>query len=224
MIFLAVVFGIASGLILERVRTHINMVEQRKINAALPALSFGGNRLLALAKSSAIDGLRDVSDARFSPKRLLSDNEAIVLTEVETIIAGIGQAWRVLAQVSLDHIVESTSAEAGAAIDGQQAALVVITGDRTPIAVIEYQPLGQVRNEDAIRDAVKREALRRASVAYIEVRASDQPGDLRDDLLALSARRRVAAPVEAAAPAADQAVATGPPRKPKGKPASGVKP
>ena len=91
-IFLAVVFGIASGLILERVRTHINMVEQRKIDAALPALSFGGNRLPALAKSSAIDGLRDVSDSRFSAKRLLSDNEAIVLAEVETIIAGIGQA------------------------------------------------------------------------------------------------------------------------------------
>lgn len=223
-IFLAVVFGVASGLILERVRTHINMVEQAKIDAALPALSFGGNRLPALAKSTAVDGLRDVSDARFSAKRLLSDNEAIVLAEVETIIAGVGQAWRVLAQVSLAQIVESTSAEAAAAIEGQLAALVVVTGDRTPIAVVEYQPLGQVRSEDAVRDAVKREALRRAGVAYIEVRASDQPGDLRDDLLALSVRRRSAAPVEAMAPPADQALAAAPLRKPRGKPASGVKP
>jgi hypothetical protein len=174
--------------------------------------------------------LRDVSDARFSAKRLLSDNEAIVLAEVESIIAGIGQAWRVLARVSLAQIVESTSAEAISAIDGQQAALVVVTGDRTPIAVVEYQPLGQVRSEDAVRDAVKREALRRAGVVYIEVRASDQPGDLRDDLLALSVRRRSAAPAAPvadqapAAPAAGQPIAAAPPRKPRGKPASGVKP
>ena len=219
-IFLAVVFGIASGLILERVRTHINVVEQRKIDAALPALIFGASRLPAMLKPSEIDGLRDVSDARFSAKRLLSDNEAIVLSEVETIIAGIDQAWRVLAEVSLTQIVESTSAEAISAIAGQQAALVVATGDRTPIAVIEYQPLGQVRNEDAVRDAVKREALRRAGVAYIEVRASDQPGDLRDDLLALAVRRGV----PSALPAADQTVTAASPRKPKGKPASGVKP
>jgi hypothetical protein len=69
-------------------------------------------------------------------------------------------------------------------------ALLIVGADRTPVAAAEYQPMGQIRSEDAVRDAEKREALRRASIPYIEVRATDQPGDLRADLATLAARRR----------------------------------
>lgn len=226
-IFLAVLLGIGAGLILEKFRSQIDAADQRKLDLTVPALSFGGKRLPAVAKPEGVDKLRQVSDARFLTKRLMSDNEAIVLVELEAIIADLGEPWRVMPQVGLSQIIGSNSDEATAAIEGQQVALLVVGGDRTPIAAVEYQPLGQIRSEDAVRDAVKREALRRSGIPYIEVRASDQPGDLRADLTALAARRAVrGAIMEQAALVQPEAqpAANKPPRKPRGKPASGVKP
>lgn len=231
-IFLAVIFGICGGLILEKLRSQIDEAEQRKVDMTVPLLSFGSKKAPALPKADGVDKLRTVSDARFSPLKLMSDNEAIVLREIETIITEIGQPWRVLAQVRLSRIIASSSFDAVSAIDGQQVALLIVDIDRAPIAAVEYQPLGQVRNDDAVRDAVKREALRRAGIAYIEVRASDQPGDLRADITALVTRRRAAAEPSALAEplVADQpaeSATPGPrpaPRKPRGKPASGAKP
>lgn len=226
-IFLAVLFGIGAGLILEKFRSQIDAADQRKLDLTVPALTFGSKRLPAVQKVESVDRLRHVSDARFLTKRLMSDNEAIVLGELETIIAEIGEPWRVMPQVGLPQIIGSNSAEAADAIEGQQVALLLVGADRSPIAAVEYQPMGQIRSEDAVRDAVKREALRRSGIAYIEVRASDQPGDLRADLVALAARRRMApiAVIEPQAAVPDvQPAATKPPRKPRGKPASGVKP
>ncbi len=226
-IFLAVLLGIGAGLILEKFRSQIDAADQRKLDLTVPALAFGGKRLPAVAKPEGVDKLRQVSDARFLTKRLMSDNEAIVLVELEAIIADLGEPWRVMPQVGLSQIIGSNSDEATAAIEGQQVALLVVGGDRTPVAAVEYQPLGQIRSEDAVRDAVKREALRRSGIPYIEVRASDQPGDLRADLTALAARRAVrGAIMEQAALVQPEAqpAANKPPRKPRGKPASGVKP
>jgi hypothetical protein len=226
-IFLAVLLGLGAGLILEKFRSQIDAADQRKLDLTVPALRFGGKRLPAVAKPEGVDKLRQVSDARFLTKRLMSDNEAIVLVELEAIIADLGEPWRVMPQVSLSQIIGSNSDEATAAIEGQQVALLVVGGDRTPVAAVEYQTLGQIRSEDAVRDAVKREALRRSGIPYIEVRASDQPGDLRADLTALAARQAargdVVEPLALAQPEVQPAVAK-PPRKPRGKPASGVKP
>lgn len=244
-IFLAVIFGIVGGLILEKLRSQIDAADQRKLDMTAPALMFGNRRVPAVQKADGVDKLRSVSDARFSTKRLISDNEALVLAEIEAIIAEIGQPWRVMAQVGLRQIIASNNADANAAIDSQQVALLIVGPDRAPIAAVDYQPLGQVRSEDAVRDAVKREALRRAGIAYIEVRASDGPGDLRDDIAGLVVRRRALVdgpgvaeppgaadvPAAGAPPAEDPAAADQPaaatkppPRKPRGKPASGVKP
>lgn len=236
-IFLAVVFGIGCGLILERLRKDINEAEDKRADAALPALTFSSKRLAA--RPDEVTRLRNVTGARFLVKRLMSDNEAIVMREVEAIIDEIGQAWRVLAQVSLSQIIGSTNVDAVAAIDGQVAALMIVGSDRTPIAVVEYQSLGMARGDDVMRDAIKREALRRAGIAFIEVRASDEPGDLRRDLMSLAARLQAvaeSAPIFMAGPAPsappelappESAVVDQParaPRKPRGKPASGVKP
>lgn len=231
-IFLAVILGIGGGLILEKLRSQIDAADQRKLDLTVPALTFGSKRPPALPKTDGIDKLRQVSDARFLTKRLMSDNEALVLGELETIISDINEPWRVMAQVGLSQIIGSNSAEASIAIEGQQVALLIVGADRAPVAAVEYQPMGQIRSEDAVRDAVKREALRRSGIAYIEVRASDQPGDLRADLVALAARRRMApvaviepqAAVPDAPPPDDQPAVSKPPRKPRGKPASGVKP
>jgi Protein of unknown function (DUF2726) len=222
-IFLAVLLGLGAGLILEKFRSQIDAADQRKLDLTVPALTFGRKRVPAVPKNEGLDRLRQVSEARFLTKRLMSDNEAVVLVELEAIIADLSEPWRVMPQVALTQIVGSNSDEATAAIEGQHLALLVVGGDRTPIAAVEYQPLGQIRSEDAVRDAVKREALRRSGIPYIEVRASDQPGDLRADVAALAARLAARGAL-AELSAEVQPAVTKPPRKPRGRPASGVKP
>jgi hypothetical protein len=47
--------------------------------------------------------------------------------------------------------------------------IVVISGDGFPVAAIEYQGGGHYQGNAAARDAVKREALRKAGVKYVEI-------------------------------------------------------
>lgn len=238
-IFLTVVFGIAGGLVLERFRSQIDAAEQRKIDMTVPALSFRGQRSPDGASTDGVEKLRIISDAHFMAKRLLSDNEAHVLGEIESIIAEIEQPWRVLGQVGLSRFIAASSADGFAVIDSMYVALLIIDANRDPIAAVEYQASAQDRSENAVRDAVKREAMRRAGISYFEVRTSDRPGTLRNDIMAL-VQRRVPSEESAAVetPIADQPPAARPPRappksrkrspaaprKPRGRPASGVKP
>jgi len=165
--------------------------------------------------------LRLVSDARFETKRLLSDSEARVLEALEMILGDLGKDWRVMAQVNLAEIVASSDLAAISAIDDQRVDLLIVSADQMPIAAVEYQALGQIREDDTVRDAVKREALRRAGIAYIEVRANDTPGSLRADigrLVLLHAQPPLAQPprpvVDAAGAAtADLAAAVTKPRQ-----------
>lgn len=254
-IFGAVVFGIAAGLLLERMRSRMDMVPQPATGLQLaPPASFAPQALATPRVPAWFDGaaqLRLVSDARFASKRLLSDSETRVLEALETIIADMGQDWRVMAQVNLAEVVTSSDLAANSAIDDQRVDLLIVSPQQMPIAVVEYQALGQVREDDAIRDAVKREALRRAGIAYVEVRASDTPGSLRADIARLVGQQRAVpvapAPGEpapapqpeivaeiTAAPVPDpraepvSSPARKPrqaaPRKPRGKPAEGVNP
>jgi hypothetical protein len=109
----------------------------------------------------------------------------------------------------LGDVVAASDAHADAAIADQRIELLIVADDQLPQAAVEYQPLGQVRDNDAVRDAVKREALRRAGIAYFEVRANDAPELLQADLTGLSRR---SAPLAVAAPVR-------PARKPRAKPA-----
>lgn len=237
-IFGSVIFGIAAGLLLERTRARIDPVPQpanalpsnalRLTSAGnapqVPGMLRGDPRVPAWFDSAA--QLRLVTDASFSSKRLLSDSEARVLEALEIIIADMGQNWRVMAQVNLSEIVASADLAAISAIDDQRVDLLIVSAQQMPIAAVEYQTFGQIREEDAIRDAVKREALRRAGIAYVEVRSNDTPGSLRADIAHLVDRHASAASAaEAASEPQPQAPPPSPaPRKPRSKAASAAKP
>lgn len=202
-IFGAVILGVAGGFMLDKIRVHIDGPAPARSGTGLqlyspePRASGPVKRMptmpstaLAPAHSGPMDSvtqLRLVSDARFSSRRILSEEAAALLGEVESIVAELGQKWRVMSQVSLSDIVDSADTEALSAIGNQRVDLAITTARQMPIAVIEYQAMGQIRQDDAIQDAVRREALRRAGIIYIQVRASDPAGVLRDQLARLAA-------------------------------------
>ena len=113
--------------------------------------------------------LRLVMGARFEKRRLLSRSEAHVLYAAERAINIVDLKWRVMAQVSLGEVLSSPDARAYSAINSKRVDLLIVSRSGDPIAAIEYQGHGHYQGTAAARDAVKKEALRKAGVRYIEV-------------------------------------------------------
>jgi hypothetical protein len=116
-----------------------------------------------------VEQLRYVMASRFEKRRLLSPSEAYVLYAAERAVNAANRAWRVMAQVSLGEVLSSPDARAYSAINSKRVDLLIVSGRGDPIAAIEYQGHGHYQGTAAARDAVKKEALRKAGVRYIEV-------------------------------------------------------
>lgn len=232
-IFAAVLIGVMGGLGLERFRVYFEAVEDQKHVATGGALALSRQRndaqLPALTRSPTSQ-LQQVTDARFAPRRLISNNEEQIFHALEVIIHDLDLDWRVMAQVNLAEIVDSTDPDALLAIGDQRVAMLIVSSAQMPLAAVEYQALGQVRDEGTLRAAIRREALRRADIDYIEIRSNDTPEMLRDQIRRLAARLTAVGSMQPIiTPAAAAGLPEPPPRqaaarKPRGKPALGTKP
>lgn len=113
--------------------------------------------------------LRVVMAASFEKRRLLSYSEVQFFYAAEKAIAERKLTWRVMAQVSLGEVLSSRDAEAYRAINSKRVDLLIISRAGEPLAAIEYQGGGHYQGTAPLRDAVKKEALRRAGIRYIEM-------------------------------------------------------
>jgi hypothetical protein len=128
----------------------------------------------------AADQLRIVMGATFTIQPLLNKSEARVLKELERFVEDCNPQWQVMAQVSVGEILRSKDAAAFACINSKRVDLLLVDGECLPRHAIEYQGTGHHQGTAAARDAVKKEALRRAGVGYHEVIAGQTtPSDLR---------------------------------------------
>lgn len=135
--------------------------------------------------------LRAVMAGSFTRKHVLSRTEAKVMRAMEAAIAEAGLGWRVLAKVALGEVVASPDEVAFRAINAKRVDLLIVSERNLPLAAIEYQGEGHWQGSAPARDAVKKEALRRAGVGYIEVTPAHGPEDIRREVarLAMSACR-----------------------------------
>lgn len=85
-----------------------------------------------------------------------------------------------MAQVSLGEILRTNNADAFSCVNSKRVDLLLVDEAFMPRHAIEYQGKGHHQNGAAARDAVKKEALRRAGIGYHEVVAGETtPSDLR---------------------------------------------
>lgn len=118
--------------------------------------------------------------ASFSIQPLLNKREARVFRELDRIVIGLNPEWQVMAQVSVGEILNCQDAEAYSCINSKRIDLLLVDGDCNPRHAVEYQGGAHYQGTAAARDAVKKEALRRASIGYHEVVAGHTtPSDLR---------------------------------------------
>jgi hypothetical protein len=128
----------------------------------------------------AADQLRIVMSADFSIQPLLNKSETRVFKELDRMVISCDPTWQVMAQVSLGEILRCKDAAAYGCINSKRVDLLLVDGDCNPRHAIEYQGGAHHQGTAAARDAVKKEALRRAGIGYHEVVAGHTtPAELR---------------------------------------------
>lgn len=123
--------------------------------------------------------LHAVEAASFQRQRVLSGSEYRVFKIIEDEVAAFGKGHRVFAQTSLGEILKSSDQAAFHSINSKRADILVINGGGWPVLAVEYQGQGHYQNTAATRDAIKKEALRKAGVRYLEVHYTDIDDDIR---------------------------------------------
>ncbi|ACP21985.1 hypothetical protein NGR_b05260 (plasmid) [Sinorhizobium fredii NGR234] len=131
-------------------------------------------------KPDAAEQLRIVMGANFTIQPLLNKSEARVFKELDRVVMGCNPTWQVMAQVSMGEIIRSKDPVAHSCINSKRVDLLLVDGNCQPRHAIEYQGGAHHQGAAAARDAIKKEALRRAGIGYHEVVAGQTtPAELR---------------------------------------------
>lgn len=133
------------------------------------------------------DQLRAVENAKFGKQPLLRFQESKVFCAAEAAVREAGMPWRVFAQVSLGEVLTCINREGFNAINAKRVDVLIADANFTPLAAIEYQGSGHHLSKAAARDAIKKEALRKAGIGYIEITHDHGPQDVRREIGRLAA-------------------------------------
>ncbi len=139
-------------------------------------------RQQAIGADIAAGQLKTVMAARFTARPLLNRPEAAVFSALDKAVIARNPGWQVMAQVSLGEFLASPDKDAFFAINSKRVDFALMDDKACVRHVLEYQGTGhhQAGGAAAARDAVKKEALRKAGIGYHEVVAGHTtPGELR---------------------------------------------
>jgi len=142
----------------------------------------------ALNLSDPKDQIAAVSRVSFERRQIMNRGEFALFRVLEDQIAQFGGAYRLMAQTSLGELIRPSAD--GAQSHVRRAAHASINSKRLDFAIIdrsgflalaiEFQGTGHHLGENAfMRDAVKREALRKAGVQMMEVETGWTPEDVQ---------------------------------------------
>ena len=130
--------------------------------------------------ASAADQLEIVMGAEFKPRPLLNRPEASVFKALDDAVIGRNPRWQVMAQVSLGEFLASPDRVAYGCVNSKRVDFALMDENCRVVHAIEYQGKGHHQGSAAARDAVKKEALRKAGIGYHEVVAGHTtPSELR---------------------------------------------
>ena len=134
----------------------------------------------APAAGAAADQLKAVMKADFRPRALLNKPEAQVFKALDRIVIARNPQWQVMAQVCLGEFLASEDREAYACVNSKRVDFALMDADCRVRHALEYQGNGHHQGSAAARDAVKKEALRKAGIGYHEVIAGHTtPAELK---------------------------------------------
>ena len=190
LLFIILAIGAACGMGVERFAESMKRAERRAYWKGRNWRGKSGPTLATIrqreaqqhaASASAADQLKTVMKAQFKPRALLNKPERRLLGHIDKALADHSPGWRAMGQVSLGEILYSPDKDAYWAVNAKRVDLLIIDADCHPLHAIEFQGTGHHASDDtAARDAVKKEALRRAGIGYVEVVTGDTPAEVRE--------------------------------------------
>lgn len=138
------------------------------------------SRISSMADFAA-DQLKAVSRANFTSRALLNKAEAKVFKALDEAVISRNFGWQVMAQVSLGEFLASPDKDAYLAVNSKRVDFALMDENACVVHAIEYQGSGHhTGSSAAARDAVKKEALRKAGIGYHEIVAGHTtPSELR---------------------------------------------
>lgn len=144
--------------------------------------------------------------ASFEKQKVFNKDEYRIFRIVEDEVMASRKGHRVLGQINLGEIFRTRIHSAFRSIKSKRVDIIVIDWAGYPILAIEHLGKGHFQEKAAARDAIKKEALRKAGVRYLELGNTD-----RDDKIGFRVREQLgwntAAPAEGRASARVGAVA-----------------
>lgn len=130
----------------------------------------------------AAEQLRCVMEADFTERALLNKGESDVFKALDAAVIARNPGWQVMAQVSLGEFLASDDKDAYFAVNSKRVDFALMDEKCRVRHALEYQGSGHHVNGNAAaaRDAVKKEALRKAGIGYHEVVAGHTtPAELK---------------------------------------------
>lgn len=135
-----------------------------------------------------LDAIGKVS---FETSRLLNKEESRLLPVLETAVQAANSGLRVMAQTSMGEILRPKAttgtraqrAAAFASINSKRLDFAIFDRFGKLLCAVEYQGSGHYQGTAYMRDAVKREVLRRAGVPLLEVPARFDNAEVTSALL-----------------------------------------
>ncbi|MFN4038597.1 MAG: DUF2726 domain-containing protein [Erythrobacter sp.] len=187
-LFIVLSIGAALGMGVERITAHFDREQRkaywRKRNSAKrrtePIPTQRRHPTLESADLAA-EQLKIVSKAEFAQRPLLNRSEAVVFSALDKAVIARNSGWQVMAQVSLGEFIASPDKNAYLAVNSKRVDFALMDDKCCVRHTLEYQGKGHhLGNSAAARDAVKREALRKAGIGYHEIVAGHTtPSELR---------------------------------------------
>lgn len=149
----------------------------RRSGRSLPASGFEHEQGRDLQDSG--QQLHAVMAASFQKRKVLSSSEYQAFKIIEEQVTAAQRGHRVFAQTSLGEILRSASSNGFRSINSKRVDILVVDQAGWPVLAVEYQGSGHYQGTAAARDAIKKEALRKAGVRYIEVSTTDSEDQIR---------------------------------------------
>ena len=122
----------------------------------------------------------------FEPVALMNKGEYRVLRQLDAIVARMGGEFRVMAQPNLGEFLRPDPdapkvrrIEGHGATNSKRVDFLIIDSAGYGVLAVEVQGSGHYLGSTAhLRDAVKREALRKAGIALMEITPGMTPGEI----------------------------------------------
>lgn len=177
-LLIVLTIGGVIGILLENALNRIDRERARAYWRGRNAAN--GKAPLVRGADLAADQLKVVMKARFKPRVLLNRSEAQVFKALDGAVGARNPGWQVMAQVSLGEFLASEDKDAYLAVNSKRVDFALMDEDCRVRHALEYQGNGHHQGSAAARDAVKKEALRKAGIGYHEVVAGHTtPAELK---------------------------------------------